>query len=43
MTLWLAGLAIGALFGFAWGWAAGQRGVVVMVEVEPGGGRESGS
>ena len=30
MTLWLAALAIGALFGWFWGYAAGQRSVVIL-------------
>lgn len=30
MTLWLTGLAIGALFGFAWGFSAGQRSVIAL-------------
>ncbi len=34
MTLWFAGLAIGALFGFAWGWAAGQRSVVIALPAD---------
>lgn len=36
MGLWLAGLSIGALFGFAWGWTAGQRSVVILpAETDP--------
>lgn len=36
MTLWLTGLAIGALFGFAWGYAAAQRSVVITLPDTPG-------
>lgn len=34
MTLWVAGLAIGALFGFAWGYSAGQRSVIISLPVQ---------
>lgn len=34
MTLWLLGLAIGALFGFFWGYAAGQRSAVVILPAD---------
>lgn len=35
MTLWLTGLAIGALFGFAWGWNAASKAVVITLPDEP--------
>lgn len=30
MTLWFAGLAIGVLFGWCWGYAAGAKSVTVI-------------
>lgn len=36
MTLWFAGLAIGVLFGWCWGWAAGQRSITVTLPAETG-------
>jgi hypothetical protein len=30
MTLWLAGLAIGALFGWCWGYSAGSKAAVIV-------------
>lgn len=30
MTIWFTGLAIGALFGFAWGFNAGRNSVVIV-------------
>lgn len=34
MTLWFAGLAIGALFGWFWGYAASQRSIVITLPAE---------
>ena len=34
MTPYLTGLAIGALFGFFWGYAAGQRSVVIALPAD---------
>jgi hypothetical protein len=34
MTLWVAGLAIGALFGFAWGYTAGRRSVIITLPAQ---------
>jgi hypothetical protein len=40
MTLWLAGLAIGALFGWCWGFTAGQRSVIITLPDTPEKGSE---
>jgi hypothetical protein len=32
--LWICGLAIGALFGFAWGYSAGQRSVIITLPAQ---------
>lgn len=31
MIAWFAGLAIGALFGFAWGWSAASSAVTITL------------
>lgn len=33
--MWALGLTIGALFGFVWGWTAGQRSVVIALPDAP--------
>jgi len=40
MIAWFAGLAIGALFGFAWGWSAASKAVVITLPDTPAKGVE---